>query len=94
MPSLTIEANTTVLTPPVEDEAQRRFENEVVGTPGETYTEFTPEPQGGGNSGIRMGFQPPAERRRIEILLAELHKFLNETKSENPLTTDSPPQEP
>lgn len=92
MSTLTIEAKASVLPPPVTDETQKRFENEIVGTPGQAFTESNQGLSGDGEIEHTMGFQPPAERRRMDALLAELHTFLNPERPGKVISTDGEPQ--
>lgn len=77
MPSLTIEAKaSSVIAPaPIADETQRRFENNLVGTPGESFTE-TGEGAGEEEPGNPIGFMPPSQRAEIDRLLSEINTFI------------------
>lgn len=88
MSALTIEAKTFVIPAPIADETQKRFENEVVGTPTKTFTQSVQESLGSHKTHHEIGFQPPAEREAIDALLEELHTFLNPGKPGGIIASD------
>lgn len=91
MPTLELQAKVSVLPPPVANETQKRFENEIAGTPGETYTESDKTLSGSDRAENTIGFKPPAERKRMDALLAELDAFLNPGRPANTITPDEQP---
>lgn len=92
MPSLSIEANILIAPKDLEDD-QKRAAGILAGERGSMFAETTGNYKPDSEEQQRMGFQPPAERNRLDALLAEIHAMLNPTSVIPQTTPQNSPKE-